>query len=177
MISLRFSLINIALFMLSGCGTQKREADGMYPYDKNLDRAFILKQFEHDRFWLVADESKNYDPADTLDTGILSYLQAPVQFYVYYKDDKPVGFISYYKKDYLFGKIQFVYVIPENRRQGIAETMIQFVLDRMRKQELLSVEIVTRLINTGAFNLYKKLGFHKTHDDGKYVFLERSLSN
>lgn len=178
MISLRLSIISLAMVLLSGCGTQKREADGMYPYDKNLDRAFILQQFEQERFWLIADESKNYDPADTLDTGILSYIQAPVQFYIYYKDHKPVGFISYYKKDYLFGKIQFVYVIPEYRRQGIAEKMIRFVFERMRKQGLFSVELVTRLINTSAYDLYhKKLGFYKSYDDGKYVFLERSLSN
>lgn len=168
----RITLLASILMLLTACSSTKRDADGMYPYDKNLDRAFILQQFEHDRFWLVADESAAYNPADTLDTGIHQFVRAKTYYFMYYQDKKPVGFISYYYESPFFAKIQFVYVDKDHRRQGIAEKMIRYVLERQRKEGAHSVEILTRLINTGALTLYEKLGFKKLYDTGKYIYLE-----
>ncbi|MBY0109733.1 MAG: GNAT family N-acetyltransferase [Candidatus Babeliaceae bacterium] len=165
-----------SILFLTGCWNSNRTKDGLYLYDAKMDRSFMLKHFAQDRFWLVADESYMYDPVDTLDTGIHSFVKKPVTFYIYYKAGKPVGFISYYYEYPFFGKIQFVDVDEKYHRQGIAKKMILSVLERMKKEGVRSVEIVTRLINTPALTLYEKLGFKRSHDDGKYVHLEYSFT-
>ncbi len=172
-----FWVVIVSGIFLAGCWNSNRTKDGLYLYDAKMDRSFMLKQFAQDRFWLVADESYMYDPVDTLDTGIHMFVKKPVTFYVYYKDNKPVGFISYYYYEYpFFGKIQFVDVDEKYQRQGIAKKMIVSVLERMKKEGVRSVEIVTRLINTPALTLYEKLGFKPLHDEGKYIHLEYSFA-
>ena len=168
-------LVTLSILFLAGCSKSDRSKEGMYSYEAKLDRPFMLQHFKEDRFWLVADESYMYNPVDTLDTGIHGIVKKPVKFYVYYKDQKPVAFISYYYESPLFGKIQFVDVDEKYQRQGIAKKMILEILERMRKEGVRSVEIVTRLINTPALTLYEKLGFKKLYDNGKYIYLEYSF--
>ncbi len=116
-----FWLTLLSIFFLGGCSSTDRAKEGLYQYDAQLDRPFLLKHFKEDRYYLIADESYMYDPVDTLDTGIHGFVKKPVTFLVYYKDKKPVAFISYYYEYPLFGKIQFVDVSSDYRRQGIAE--------------------------------------------------------
>jgi|GEM_PF-4610393 ribosomal protein S18 acetylase RimI-like enzyme len=176
MISFRkITLVVTLIFMLGGCGTSKRDKEGIYPYDAALDRDYILQETEKAKFWLIADESIGYNQAETLDTGCHCFVKEPVHFFVYYKDSRPVGFISYYFDSALFGKIQFVFVDEQYRRQGIAEKMIMYALNRMRQEGAISIEICTRLINSGARTLYEKLGFKYLHDNGKYIYLEYSF--
>lgn len=172
----RLSVLTCICLFIAGCSSKTRTKEGLYPYDAELDRAFMLKHFKEDRFWLVADESYMYDPVDTLDTGIHGIVKKPVKFFVYYKDQKPVAFISYYHESPLFGKIQFVDVDEQYQRQGIAKKMIRSVIDRMRGEGIRSIEIVTRLINIPALTLYEKIGFKKLYDNGKYIYLEYVLA-
>jgi len=172
----KLRLVTLSILFLAGCSTSSRTKEGLYSYDAKLDRPFMLKHFKEDRFWLVADESHAYDPVDTLDTGIHGFVKKPVKFYVYYKDQKPVAFISYYYEYPLFAKIQFVDVDEQYQRQGIAKNMIIEILERLKKDGVRSVEIVTRLINTPALTLYEKLGFKKLYDNGKYIYLEYSFA-
>ncbi len=162
-------------FLLTGCFSERTE--GIYPYNAKKDRDFILKKTAEDHFWLIADEATGYRQQETLDTGIHPFVHVPVHFYLYYKDKKPVAFISYYCDSSIFANIQFVYVDKDYRRQGIAEKLITFVLDRLRNQGIRSVEICTRLINTGARSLYEKIGFNYLYDTGKYIYLTYSLHN
>lgn len=171
----KYWVVIVSIIFLAGCSTSNRSKDGLYPYDAKFDRPFMLQHFKDDRFWLIADESYQYDPVDTLDTGIHGFVKKPVKFFVYYKDNKPAGFISYYLEYPLFGKIQFVDVDEKYQRQGIAKKMILEILGRLEKEGVRSVEIVTRLINTPALTLYEKLGFKKLYDNGKYIYLEYSF--
>ncbi len=165
-------VVVLSVLFLAGCTTSDRTKEGIYSYNAQLDRPFLLQHFVDDRYFLVADESYMYDPVDTLDTGIHGIVKKPVTFLMYYKDQKPVGFISYYFESPLFGKIQFVDVDQNYQRQGIAKKMILEVLKRFEKQGARSVEIVTRLTNTPALTLYEKLGFKRLYDNGKYIYLE-----
>jgi ribosomal-protein-alanine N-acetyltransferase len=169
-------IILLSIIFLVGCSSTNRTKEGLYPYDAKLDRPFMLKHFVEDRYLLIADESYMYDPVDTLDTGIHGFVKKPVTFHVYYKDKKPVAFISYYYEYPLFGKIQFVDVSSDYRRQGIAEKMIRDILGRMQREGVRSVEIVTRLTNKPALDLYEKLGFKRLYDTGKYIYLEYSFA-
>ncbi len=167
--------VTLAAALLVGCGSEKRNKEGIYAYDAQHDRAYILQQTQDERFWLIADESHGYNQEMTLDTGKHCFVGVPVKFFMYYKDSKPVGFISYYFDSPFFAKIQFVLVDENYRRQGIAEKMIRYVLERMEKEGAFSVEICTRLINTKARTLYEKLGFKYSYDDGKYIYLTYSF--
>lgn len=171
----RITWFSLFIIFLSGCGNKSRTQEGIYPYDQKQDRAYILEQTGKAHFWLIADESSGYNQQETLDTGFHTFTKARVHFFVYYKDARPVGFISYYFDSSFFGKIQFVFVDEQYRRQGIAEKMIRFILDRMHQEGALSVEICTRLINKNALSLYEKLGFKYLYDNGKYVYLEYSF--
>ncbi len=54
--------------------------------------------------------------------------------------------------------------------------MIREVLGRMQREGVRSVEIVTRLVNKPALDLYEKIGFKRLYDTGKYIYLEYSFA-
>lgn len=173
---MRNLFILLLLFLLPACfNNANRDKDGLYPYNKSLDREFIIQQVAQDRYWLVADESAAYDVADTLDTGVHGFVKLPVNFFVYYKDKKPAGLISYYIDSPTTAKIQFIDVNKDYRRLGIAEKMVKDIIAQLKEKNIYSVELVVRATNINALKLYQKLGFKYSYDTGKYVYLEYTL--
>ena len=50
-------------------------------------------------------------------------------------------------------------VAPTYRRQGIAETLVQYLIDMLKDREVYCLTLEVRSSNESALSLYKKLGF------------------
>ena len=168
-----FSLI--AVLFIAGCGSQRSADDGIYLYDAKLDRPVVAEQLTIDRFWLVGDEMTGYDPISNADTGVHAYTKKPVTFLVYQMDGKTVGFISFYKKTNQLGVIQFLDVVPAYRSKGIARKLMLAAIDKLRTMGAEKVEIVVRLINKKAIELYGSVGFIYAYSDSKYAWYEKTI--
>lgn len=88
----------------------------------------------------------------------VDYLNNPSMFlnsYVYILDDEPVGFISY---SIIFDRIEleYLWVKAEYRKNGIASSLIDFMLD---EKNITNITLEVRVSNVNAINLYKKKGF------------------
>jgi len=66
------------------------------------------------------------------------------------------------------GYILNVAVMPENRKQGIGETLVNEVLAFAKENNLAFVTLEVRASNIPAINLYNKLGFEKVGERKNY---------
>lgn len=73
----------------------------------------------------------------------------------YYFDNKIVGFLDY---SVMYEKIEinYIFVINEYRRKGIASNLIKYVIDNY---DFENITLEVNVNNVSAINLYKKLGF------------------
>jgi len=82
-------------------------------------------------------------------------------FYGYYSEDRLVGIISYKQIDTLID-IYRLAILPEYFRRGIADALIDFILNINSVTN--KVIVSTGRKNVPAVNLYLKKGFHKVRD-------------
>ena len=73
----------------------------------------------------------------------------------HYFDNKIVGFLDY---SVMYEKIEinYIFVIEEYRKKGIAYNLIKYVIDNY---DFENITLEVNVNNTNAINLYKKLGF------------------
>ena len=73
----------------------------------------------------------------------------------YYINDTLVGFLDY---SVMYEKIEinYIFIINEYRRKGIASNLIKYVIDNY---DFENITLEVNVNNTNAINLYKKLGF------------------
>ena len=73
----------------------------------------------------------------------------------YYFDNEIVGFLDY---SVMYEKIEinYIFVIEEYRKKGIAYNLIKYVIDNY---DFENITLEVNVNNTNAINLYKKLGF------------------
>ena len=74
-----------------------------------------------------------------------------------YLDDKLVAIISY-SEIYERVEINYIVILPEMRRKGIATRLLTAMLDEV-KNRCVSVSLEVNANNKPAINLYKKNGF------------------
>ena len=74
----------------------------------------------------------------------------------YYFDNKIVGFLDY---SVMYEKIEinYIFVIEEYRKKGIAYNLIKYVIDNY---DFENITLEVNINNISAINLYKKLGFN-----------------
>ena len=74
----------------------------------------------------------------------------------YYFDNKIIGFLDY---SVMYEKIEinYIFVINEYRRKGIAYNLIKYVIDNY---DFENITLEVNINNISAINLYKKLGFN-----------------
>ena len=82
------------------------------------------------------------------------------------------GFIAFYCND-LNSKmafISFVLVTPEARGQGLARSLVQFVLSRAKSRGFTRCRLEVATKNEAAFALYRQMGFSPLEERaGKYL--------
>jgi ribosomal-protein-alanine N-acetyltransferase len=83
-------------------------------------------------------------------------------------DGTMVGFIVGIIEPDATGHITTLGVAPEHRRRGIANRMLQKVEEGFRRREVRIARLEVRSVNTGAQDLYLKLGFNVTQRLPRY---------
>jgi len=83
-------------------------------------------------------------------------------------DGTMVGFIVGIVEPDATGHITTLGVAPEHRRRGIANKMLKKVEEGFRRREVRIARLEVRSVNTGAQDLYLKLGFNVTQRLPRY---------
>lgn len=155
--------------------TQK---DGIYNYEPQRDRAFILSIFEKDWYWLVSEHSFAFSAEYMLDNKASNKNpenKGNLNIKVYLLNQKPVGFVVYFKESFLKGDLRFIAIDESVRGKGYANALLKYALDDLKKMGCINVRLVTRTNNIKAQNLYTKFGFHETWRDDGFVGFEKIL--
>lgn len=156
-----------------------KETAHIRPYDQEKDFKPLVKLMHDNMFWV--SETSNFSPEKMLLTRAPSY--APHKkglaiIDVVEDSETTAGFIAYYKKDSTEGYIWLLAVDKAFRGRGLAEKLARHALVSLKKQGAKYVTLGTRLINTPALALYKKLGFVEQDRDekrGMITLIKKSL--
>lgn len=153
-------------------------AQNISPYMPKRDRAFILDIFKNDWYWLVSEYSTDFSPEYMLDNRASSKNiehKNNLSIHVYLEDKKPVGFIAFYKKNFYKGRILFLDIVPEYRRKNYAQKLLIFACNTLKNEGIRIVDLTTRVSNTKAQNVYKKVGFYELSRDEGFVDFQKIL--
>ena len=79
-------------------------------------------------------------------------------YLIYKEKDSVVGFLNY---DLIYDRIEidYIYVNPEYRKQGIASKLFNFMVENSKNIKNITLEV--RKSNINAINFYKKHGFEE----------------
>jgi len=138
-------------------------------FNYNRDAKQMLQYFYDDWWWLFP--GKDFSPEYILEhkaPGKEWYQQkykGKLNIKVVRKDGHVAAFTTYYKKNHYEGVVQFIYVAPAFRRQGLAVKLTKYAVDQLFKMGLPKVTLTTR-INNPARKIYEGLGFIETGRDG-----------
>lgn len=166
-------IVSLSAFILFGLYYWTQPCEGVQPYNAARDRDFVIKLFKDNWDWLIASE--NYSVEFMLDNRASSQDLASagnLQLYTMCSNGKPVGFTAFYKKSFFKAQVLFLAVPESERRKGYAEKMLRFDLAELKHQGFSLVQILTRVDNFRAQNLYKKVGFKEYWRDDRFVRLE-----
>jgi ribosomal-protein-alanine N-acetyltransferase len=83
-------------------------------------------------------------------------------------DGALIGFVVGLVEPDRTGHITTLGVAPEHRRRGIAERMLARVEEGFRRRHISTVRLEVRSVNTGAQELYRKLGYAVTQRLPRY---------
>ena len=121
-----------------------RNFDRIYEFIKKADKTFPTPISERTDIRQVT--------AKILEKAIV--LEATV-------DQRVVGLSSFYANDKMtfISHWTFLAVDPQYAKRGIASTLIAKMLDILKKEGMLSVDVLTDTVNMTARSLYEKLGF------------------
>jgi len=114
---------------------------------------------------LIKDEKENYD--STIEsTEVKNYYKNMITrekhiIYLCEKDNKIVGYI-FIKIPENVAIIDALYVLEEERKNGIASRLIELGMNWIKENNIKAVEISVLSKNTKAKELYSKFGFTKT---------------
>lgn len=134
------------------------------PYQTE-DRTAIIDMLRTDWYWLVGEGVKDFSPEYMLDHQAATWRYPDKSLSIMiYRDTHglPVGFVTYHKLEALKGRIQFLAVARHARKKGIAQKLISYAIEELRKQGFCSIEIAVRVNNIPAKTLYIKNGFTET---------------
>lgn len=79
-------------------------------------------------------------------------------YLIYKEKDSVVGFLNY---DLIYDRIEidYIYVNPEYRKQGIASKLFDYMVENSKNIKNITLEV--RKSNINAINFYKKHGFEE----------------
>lgn len=115
----------------------------------------IKKEFE-----IIENSSFTHDPGN-INTFYYDFVENPFSIiYFYYFDEKLVGYLDFWIT-FDSATINKIAILPDFRRKGIAEKLMNKMFDDIRKEcgqeSFVSLEV--RKSNVVAQSLYSKLGF------------------
>lgn len=140
-------------------------------FDYNRDAKALLKVFDKDWYWLVEAKRGQYDPDFMLryrSRDIRPENFGSLDIKVLLEKGIFAGFTAYYKKNFYEGVLLYLSVDGAFRGKGYGERLLNYAVKAMFDSGCSLVTLVTRLENTRARGLYKKVGFVET-------FTERDL--
>lgn len=82
------------------------------------------------------------------------------KYIAYYIDKKIVGYLVYLLI-YDRVEIDYIFVKDEYRNRKIASNMLEYLIDILKKQNILNITLEVRENNESAIKLYTKYGFKK----------------
>lgn len=146
--------------------------DAQYP----RDRDFIAKLFEKDMFWLTTELTHDTDymlqhrakSKSAQDKGKLNIKVA-------FEHDQPTGFVAYYKENLYLGHVLFIDVDEPFRKQGWGYKLLDYAVQELKKEGVLRIELITRLINTSARALYTRYGFKEFTRIDEFIIYSLSV--
>lgn len=127
---------------------------------KDSNIAGLVLELQLVSYGIEAQMINFYDIPPLKDT-IESLNRCDEIFYGYYSEVRLVGIISYKQIDTLID-IYRLAILPEYFRRGIADALIDFILNINSVTN--KVIVSTGMGNVPAVNLYLKKGFHKVRD-------------
>lgn len=152
--------------------------DDVLPYASERDRSAIIKLFTNNWYWLIPEEtpfSVEYflDHKTPDQNGTEDNISS---IFVYCKDNKTVGMISFYPMSFYRARLHFIIVDKDYRGRGISDKLMRFALDQMKDRQFTKVELITRVDNIPAQNLYNRFGFKEFYRDNRFVRYEKELT-
>ena len=170
------SSIAAVLIGVGGAFWYYQSTGNIKPYDAARDKAFIMKVFKDNWYWLLSDYTPNYDVEFMLDhrapTAEDMSDAGKLILRTYVIDGTPVGFIHYYEDVLKVGRILFMGVGKDYRGKGYARELVKYVVGDLKKRGMLTIRMYTRTDNTRARKLYDSLGFKQIWTDGAYMIYE-----
>lgn len=96
------------------------------------------------------------------------------KYLVYYIDNEAVGFLSY---DLIYDRIEieYIFVVPNNRRNNIASFLMDYVFNEAKKNECSNITLEVRESNTGAISFYNINGFKEVAKRSNYYNNENAI--
>lgn len=93
--------------------------------------------------------------------------------YVYVLNDVIVGFIIY---EYIYDRIEldYIYVLPDNRKDGIASKLMQQMVDFALDVKAINITLEVNEHNRTAIRLYQKFDFKICATRDRYYKNERA---
>ena len=94
-------------------------------------------------------------------------------------DGQRAGFVLFGVEDHRFlprktGMIYELYVVPEQRRRGIAKASAEAVIQELQKSSPTKIQLEVVAGNTAALQLWESLGFQKVSE--RFVLAERGAT-
>lgn len=89
------------------------------------------------------------------------------QWYVMVSDHKEIGLLGVTREEAMSAQkyyLEYLWVVPEFRRAGVASLLLRTVLARVRASGVHTVWLYILDGNEPAMRLYRKLGFHGTNE-------------
>jgi ribosomal protein S18 acetylase RimI-like enzyme len=171
-------LISLTLIISGGIGTYiyytTQNHGPLYNFDSTRDTQAIIKIFEKNKYWLLANPDSS--PAfmikhRTYDSNPLHFGSLHIK--VLYEKDKLAGFTAYHLGNSpQEGRILFVAVDHDFRGKGYGKILTECAMKELFAMGVTHIALWTRVENLAAQHIYKGLGFKEIFDDGGYMFLQ-----
>ena len=168
----------IALICAVVCGGvwyySSQEKGPIYEFNQQRDTAAILKLFDQNWDWLIANEGSSpafYLKYRTPNDNPLFFGKLHIK--VLREQDNLIGFVAYFLEYHPdVWRLLFLAVDEKYRGKGYGTTLANYAIDDMIKRGAKKIALWTRLSNP-AQNIYKKLGFVEGYyTEGGYIYYE-----
>jgi len=129
----------------------------------------------------ISDDEYDPYPRDELLTSNSEDLRNPeMAFFLAFDNEKAIGFSHVaVKHEYVMGTnnspvgyLEGIYVCPEYRRQGIAQSLVSMCEDWARKNGCVEFASDCEMKNKGSFAFHLKIGFEETE---RLIFFSKKL--
>ena len=132
-------------------------------YYKELNKDFkMLHKLIDDEYYERFGESYlKYQPYNTLD-GI-------EDFFIAYSGEKPIACGCLRRITEEIAELKRVFVLPEYRRMGVANLLVDCCEETMKKQNFICIRLETGVVMHEAIQLYKKRNYSIVENYGDFV--------